>query len=183
MKAKRYSSSFLHELVTKRASHACLELLPPCFHHLVLHFSLSFSLYIVFNNESCIRENSYSIFGLVGENKRYRSVDWNRIVMDFKLKLEYGFGFFARNLRGFYLDFGEKDSGGQIGWRFAKARQEEFSSFNERAEHEAQRKDLHTCVRACNVQSSDTVLPKMFYNIRENGNKSERTADRRNGVV
>lgn len=59
----------------------------------------------------------------------------------------------------------------------------EFSSFNERAEHEAQRKDLHTCVRACSVQSSDTVLPKMFYNIKENGNKSERTTDRRNGVV
>lgn len=103
----------------------------------------------------------------MGENKRYRSVDWNRIVMDFKLKLEYGFGFFARNLRGFYLDFGEKDSGGQIGWRIVKARQKSFQvSTREQSMKHSGRICIHACVRACSVQSSDTVLPKMFYNIK-----------------
>ena len=44
VKAQRYGCSFLQELVTKRARHACLYCLPLHFHHLTRHFSLSFSL-------------------------------------------------------------------------------------------------------------------------------------------
>ena len=54
VKAERNGCGFSQELITKRARHACLQYLPPHFHHLTRHFlslspppkPLSLSLYI-----------------------------------------------------------------------------------------------------------------------------------------